>query len=200
MPSSPAFAEGAVSSHLKRQMGLAGLVALLALGGLYEPWGVILGFLYCVVLSLTGDSFLRGIGMVGGALFAVFTGGLLFDDWALQRSARSHRVRTYLRSVSAAAQHYRADHGQYPTGGNREIAARLFAPASGSGAYLELPSNWIGRGDEIIDVWGSSLEFGVGIERFWVTSAGADRVFGTRDDISITNTETANHAGERAAK
>lgn len=92
------------------------------------------------------------------------------------------------------------DRGHYPKGSDREIAAQLLAIRNDSVAYLDLPSDLISNGTQIVDAWRSPVAFAVDADGFRVTSPGPDKILGTRDDISVATTITANKAMEGTAR
>jgi hypothetical protein len=124
-------------------------------------------------------------------IFAAFV--IIGTIAAISHSHRGHMMeqtrisssRAQLGGITIALWQYRNVFGQYPSGGNAEIAKALLGANPKGMVFIESPLIKATSHGELLDPWGTPLYIRASSQDFEIISAGPSRVFGDSDDEGI---------------
>jgi hypothetical protein len=95
-------------------------------------------------------------------------------------------TRSLIQGFDAACRAYKADCGRYPSGTLSEVMSALEGNNPHGLVFFQIQSNSLNQAGEPIDQWKTPFRLApaVDTEPPQLISAGPDKVFGTKDDIS----------------
>ncbi len=87
-------------------------------------------------------------------------------------------------------ENYRGKFGSYPSGGNAQIMNALMGSNPEKFMFIELGVHSTNRSGEFIDPWRTPYRITLdGTNGVVIRSAGINKIFGDKDDITITRSD-----------
>lgn len=90
-----------------------------------------------------------------------------------------------MRAISATMTQFKQLHGEWPQGGNGDVASALLGRNPGEQALLNWRQNRLNQKGELLDRWGEPYLIRVDDEKVEILSAGPDRIFWNSDDLNV---------------
>ena len=107
----------------------------------------------------------------------------------LNKNARCKVV--LMMKLQAEIKNYQYEFGSYPTGDCAQVFKKLFGDNSKKIEFLRPQNTFTNQAGEFLDPWGTPFAINfLSTNSFVISSAGKDKIFGTKDDIifnSVSN-------------